>query len=175
MSNVINVVTYSPSPTDAYFFDNNIWMLLHCPIANAREKEQRIFSSFLSQAITRKCTIFINAIVLSEFANAYLKLDFHQWQDAGGSDWTSYRLEKRFVETIAEIKNAISKILKMCQRGNDDFNAIDIDKVLGGYGQIDFNDSYYLELCSRKKWKLVTQDRAIVNSSTTVAILTALQ
>lgn len=73
---VVNINDYQIKEGDSFFFDNNIWMYVFCPIGNYAGKRQRIYSKFLNYVLSREKHIFINSLVLSEFSNRYLRLDW---------------------------------------------------------------------------------------------------
>jgi len=162
-ANIIDIRSYSPRSSDLFLFDNNIWMYLFCPLANYNQKRQEIYSSFLQSVNTANSTIFTNSMVLSEFANRYLRMDFGQWKDKVGRLDADFKRNfvgtDHYSETVEEIKIQIQKILKICERTTDSFNAVDISNVFEHFKKIDFNDSYYLELSRLNNWKMVTDDR----------------
>ena len=65
---------------DNFFFDNNIWIFLFCPIGNHDKNKQKIYSSFLQSVRQANATIWINSLVISEFANVSIKLDYNLWK-----------------------------------------------------------------------------------------------
>ncbi|RCW31302.1 type II toxin-antitoxin system VapC family toxin [Marinilabilia salmonicolor] len=162
-ANIIDIRSYSPSSSDLFLFDNNIWMYLFCPLANYNHKRQEIYSTFLQSVRTANSTIFINSMVLSEFANSYLRMDFGQWKDEVGNPDADFKRSfvgtPRYSETVEEIKVQMHSILKICERTTDSFNAVDMSHIFGHFQAIDFNDSYYLELSRINRWKMVTDDR----------------
>jgi len=161
--NALDIRHYSPRSSDVLFFDNNIWMYLFCPLGNFNKPRQTVYSSFLQSIQTAKSTIFINSLVLSEFANRYFRIDFEQWKNNTHNYSAEYKKEyigsEKYRETAEEIVIQIKKIIKICCKAPDDFNAIDLDKVLAHLEIIDFNDSYFFELACSKKWKIVTDDQ----------------
>ncbi|WP_462319702.1 PIN domain-containing protein [Marinilabilia sp.] len=162
-ANIIDIRSYTPSSSDLFLFDNNIWMYLFCPLGNYNQKRQDIYSSFLQSVKTASSTIFINSMVLSEFANSYLRMDFGQWKNDVGIPYADFKKSfvgsDRYSETVEEIKIQMQRILKLCDRTTDSFNAVDMSNIFGHFQAIDFNDSYYLELSRINKWKMVTDDR----------------
>jgi hypothetical protein len=63
--------------------------------------------------------------------------------------------------------------LKIAEKGNDDFNALQFDNILSEFGNCDFNDSYYLEMARYKKWKIVTDDADLFkNNKLNIEIIT---
>lgn len=176
MSNILYTNSYDPSSSDIFFFDNNIWMFLFCPIGNVNRKLQDEYSKFLSTINRRRCAIFINSLVLSEFANRCLRLDYDLWKKLPvnlGKDFKrDYSLTNQYFDTVIGIKSAISQIMHFAIKGNDNFNSIDFNCVLANFGKVDFNDSYYVQLCIERNWKFVTEDHAIRNLPSSVTIVT---
>lgn len=164
---ILDIQSYEPRSSDIFFFDNNIWMFLYCPISGYYKSKQQIYSKFLQKVTSAGAGIFINSLILSEFANANFRLDFDLWKKEESKFEASYKKDFvgsfRYKETAEEIKSSIHQILKLCEKSSDDFNAVDFPRVLNHLNSIDFNDSYYLELASLKNWKIVTDDRDFVN------------
>ncbi|MCZ2615798.1 hypothetical protein ACRFA2_04625 [Bacteroides hominis] len=160
---VCNISGYTPSSTDTYLFDNNIWMFIFCPIANVLKKKQREYSSFLQSILSVKASIFVTSMILSEFANAYLRLDYDLWKKDTRQYSANYKKDylksERYRETSKEVISSIKAILKLTEAMPDDFHMINIDNILTLFEKIDFNDSYYIELCKTKSLKIVTDDR----------------
>ena len=162
---IIDIKDYSVKSSDIFFFDNNIWMFLFCPLASYQEKKQKYYSSFLQEINTSQSTIFICSLVLSEFANRYLRMDYEQWKEENQKydiDFKQFIGTPRYKETVIEVQASINKIMKFCEKSSDNFNAIDINNVTKHLTEIDFNDSYYIELAKKGNWKIVTDDRDFV-------------
>lgn len=162
-----NTTDYNPTFNDSFFFDNNIWMYLFCPLSNYNKSKQRAYSSFYQKIISRDATIFINSLVLSEFSNAYLRLDFELWKKETKNYGANFKMDyvgnKRYLETVNEIVANIQNILKFSEKSPDDFNAVNLDNITKSLENIDFNDSYYIELARMKNWFIVTDDSDFVN------------
>ena len=166
-ANLIDINSYTPNPNDSFFFDNNVWMYLFCPLGNFNTNKQSAYSSFLQRITSSKCSLFVNSMVLSEFANSYLRLDFSQWKDAtknyGAVFKQDYVGTQQYKDTADEIRIHIKSITGLCERITDGFNNISLDNVLNHFQNIDFNDSYYIELGKVWKWKFVTDDGDFTN------------
>lgn len=179
MANVHAIDTYNASFSDRFFVDNNVWMFLFCPIGNYEKKKQEKYSSFIANLISNKRTIFVNSLVLSEFSNAYLRIDFNIWkrkpENAGKVEYKrNFVGTDHFNKTIEEVKNSIKKILSFSERGNDEFNSVLLDNIFRELGPCDFNDSYYIELGRLKKYKIVTDDSDFfIKSKAGIDVITA--
>ena len=73
MINIIKSQDFKAQAKDKYYFDNNIWMYILCPIGNYNQDLQVKSSKILSQIKSIGASIYINQLVLSEFANAYIR------------------------------------------------------------------------------------------------------
>lgn len=169
-NNILKIDTYQAKATDTFFFDNNVWMYVFCPLANFNGKRQAAYSKFLQYILSRNLHIYINSLVLAEFSNRYLKLDFDLCNKSENPQiYRSFKKDyvgsPQFEKTITDIKTFLIKIIKLCQRGSDEFNSIDIDDVFKLFEKIGFNDSYYLYLSKKKNWIVVTDDSDLTNKN----------
>jgi predicted nucleic acid-binding protein len=163
---VIDITQYSPKSLDIFFFDNSVWMYLFCPLGSYNSHKQKYYSSFLQRIKTSKSTIFISSLVLSEFANRYLRMDFERWKIETNNPTAVYKRDfigiERYNDTIEEIKRNINQIMLFCDKSHDNFNAIELNSVFQHLSIIDFNDSYYIELAKLGHWKIVTDDKDFI-------------
>jgi predicted nucleic acid-binding protein len=147
-----------------FLFDTNIWMFLFCPIANYKEKKQEAVSKFLERTISAPHSIiFITSTTVSEFANAFLRLDWSLWKEETNNHGANFKKDyfqtdrcKSTRSTIAHILR--TKIFPLTQKYSDSFNAIDIEAVLQLYNTLDYNDALFYHYCQRNNWHLVSDD-----------------
>ena len=178
MASVFRIQNYEPKSSESYFLDTNIWIYLFCPIANSKRHEQNIYSNFFKLLTQSDHMIFVSSLILSEFANRYLRIDFDLWKKSTSNYSADYKRDfvgsNHFLNTVSDVKQALKMILTKSERATDDFNAINLDNVLSEFGKSDFNDSYYLTLAKSKKWKIVTHDADFFkDNSRDVDIITA--
>ena len=66
---------------------------------------------------------------------------------------------KDYEKDLSEVKTMLESIcsIDFVQKYSDNFNGVSINNIINHF-QIDFNDAYYLELCSKNNWILVTSD-----------------
>lgn len=164
-NSIIKLSTYTAKSDDIFFFDNNIWMFLFCPLANySKGRKQYEYSSFFKSLLSRKLHIYTNSLVLSEFANRYLKLDFEivKKDPSQAGKYNNFKKDyvgsDRYKKTSKEVRKYLTQILTICQKSSDEFNSIDINNILNLFETIGFNDSYYAHLACNKNWKIVTDD-----------------
>lgn len=163
---VTDITSYSPKSSDVFLFDTNIWIFLFCPLGGASKNQQQIYSSFLKSVKSSRSTIFINSLILSEFANTFLKIDFRLWEVSRRPEKLIYKRDyvgtSRYKETVKLVTCSINEILRFCDKGTDNLNSLGIDRILSRFQQIDFNDSYYIELSAFSKYKIVTDDHDFI-------------
>ena len=143
-----NVKDYEPKSTDSYFFDNNIWMYIFCPLGNYNKKRQRYYSNFLQKIKRSDSCIFISSLILSEFSNRYLRIDFEMWKKENNSFEKEFKKDyvgsERYIQTVDEIKRHTKQIMSFCEKTSDSFNAINLENVHRHLEKIDFNDQKVL-------------------------------
>lgn len=170
----IKIQDFTPKYNQMFFFDNNIWMFLFSPIGNYEKNKQSSISNFLRLLKTSNCDIVLNSLIISEFSNANLRLDFNLWKNETKNYSADYKKDyltsSRYKNTEEVIESCINQILKLSERFSDNFNSINIENVLMNFKTIDFNDAYYLELCVQNNWFFVSDDGDFqkVNHSVTI-------
>lgn len=165
-NNILSIDDYRPKASDVFFFDNNIWMYLFCPLGNYNYKKQKAYSRFFENLLSRKLPIFINSLVLSEFSNRYLRLDYDLANQNDGKSATktypsfkrNYVGSERYIRIVKELKTSLSQIEKSCEKCSDEFNSINLNEVFTLFQKIGFNDSYYIYLSKKKNWIIVSDD-----------------
>lgn len=164
---------------DCFFFDNNVWMFLFSPISNANQWQQRVYSGLLRQIQSARATIFINSLVVSEYVNRSLRLAHSLWaqrQAKSGVRFLDFKRDFRPTEDFENAKKEISvemlDILSITERKPDDFNALNLDEILGAKG-MDFNDAYYANFCKLNRLILVTDDRDLQHTPLDIVVLTS--
>lgn len=173
-SNVFDMHSYEIKSNKTYFFDNNIWMFLFCPIGNINKVKQQKIASFLSNLITRNCSIITNGLIISEFSNAYLKLDFDLFKKDGNiaaKFKKDYFPTQKCFNTRLAIVSSLKQIEKVSMKYSDQYNSVSIENIYKKYLQLDFNDSYFLELCESNGWILVTDDKDFFDIETSAVIV----
>jgi len=175
----INLSTYTPKFNDQFFFDTNVWLLLFGSVANYQKNDQKIYSTFLGELLSRNSSIFISSLILSEYANVQLRRDFNQWKPKSGfvdpqfkKDFVGTQIYKDSVVVITQELNNIIK-LPIVVRTPDSFNALSLDHILADFEVLDFNDSYIAELSSFNNCKVVTNDRDFFKIANKIDVLSA--
>ena len=163
MATTNKITNYRVTSSDLYFFDNNVWMYIFGPIASSNRNKQNVYSSFFKQIQSYKATIFINSLVISEYANSCLRLNFNQWKKTNKNEGADYKRDyistEHYKESAKDVITNLKLILKFSERHPDDFNAFSMDDLFNNLTVIDFNDNYYANFCIKNKFKIVTDDK----------------
>jgi predicted nucleic acid-binding protein len=161
-NNIIQFKDLSPKSSQQFIFDTNVWMFLYCPLADFKKEKQQNASKLLSYIISAQSKIIITSLILAEFSNAFLRLDFEQWrklpENVSGKFKKDYFETNRSKETRNTIESSIKQILKIAERYPDNFNNININLILNAYKKVDFNDGYILLLSKTNNWNIITDD-----------------
>jgi hypothetical protein len=175
-NNIIPFKKYKFSSNKTYFFDNNVWISLFAPLINVNEEQQKNASSFLMDITSCNSQVILNSLVLSEFTNRFLRFDFDRWKSETQNPTANYKRDykqsQRFKDILVETKSIIRKIVNIgfVEKYPDNFNSINIENIINNF-DIDFNDAYFLELCSKNNWILVTSDNDFDNIDKGITII----
>lgn len=176
---VDNLKDHTVSPMNCYLFDTNVWLYLYGPMAGSEKRKQTQYSRLLRDIIDRKAGLFITSMVLSEYINRVLRIEFEQWKKQTGNRNADYKRDYRpttdFEESLADVKAQVKDILSnVPQRRPDDFNHIDIDGIVNSMSNsADFNDVYLVRCCELGKMCFVSDDKDIVNIPSTIKLVQA--
>lgn len=179
MAKVERIKDFEVKSGDCFFFDNNVWMILFSPISGAKEKQQKIYSKLLRNIQSARATIFINSLIVSEYINRSLKLNYAFWRDRefkSGNRLVDYKKDfrpsKDFEIAQEEAYQEMSVILSLAHRKPDDFNALDLGRIMKAKG-MDFNDAYYADFCRLNRLIFVSDDKDLQTCTLDITILTA--
>jgi predicted nucleic acid-binding protein len=167
---VHSIESYDFPEDKSYFFDTNIWLYIYGPIGWPDERSD-VYSRALKGIKNSNGTIYINCLIISEFINAFSRIEFKQQ-----SDFTRY---KEFRNSLAyraiaqDIAYNVRKILKNTLTCDPELQAIDLPAVMDLFeqGKYDFNDLLFAQICHAKGLVFVTHDRDF--SDLEVEVLTA--
>jgi predicted nucleic acid-binding protein len=172
--NRIDITQYNPKSTDHFLFDNNVWVYIFSPIGNHNPYAVDKFSDFFGKVIDCGAKVYVPSIILSEFYNTNIRLDFNIWRNKEDKDFKKdYRPLERFKENSKLIVNSIeSQILGVGTKLDDKLTEIKIEEISNRVEKLDFNDSYLVGLALMNNLKLVTNDKDFLSINDDIDILT---
>ena len=163
---IYNLLHYNiPVNEDLQFvFDTNIWLFLYSNIHEDREREINAYSKLFEEVIDNDHQIALPGLIISEFTNVLLRADYNLIKDLIGDD--KYSFKKDYVKSnyyknkVNEINYLIEEILNIDNvfKLNDNFENINLEKVKNNFNEIDWNDSFLLEIVKKYNYKLVSND-----------------
>ena len=154
---VSHVEYYAFTSEDELFLDTNIWLFIYGP-QDPASTQMYAYSSAFRHILEARSRIYIDALVISEFINAYAR---QQWYlIAPDTKFKEFRNSPLFNPVAQEIADNTKRVLNHCSRIESRFETLDIDGLMNEYaeGGVDFNDQVIRKLCNSRGLKLVTDD-----------------
>jgi hypothetical protein len=163
---ILDISNYSIKSGDVFFFDNNIWMYIFCPIANYKKnKSQKTYSKFFDYALQSKAQLAINSLVISEFSHSCTRLAFNFYKNLPENLVKPLDFKRDYVGSedykinVKAILVQVKEILSVTTKYSDEFHIFHQSNIFEGFEDLGFNDCYYGEQSSKKSWILVTDDK----------------
>ena len=149
---------YNFTPQDKLFLDANIWLYLYGP-PKPRSHWVPIYSSVFNRILRAKSRIHIDVLVVSEFINAYARLEW-QFVARHFNSFKNFRSSSYFKPVAEDIAADVELVLSYCSKIESSFIALPINALLAdsATGNLDFNDQVITELCKSNGFMLITND-----------------
>lgn len=154
---MINFTSVYIEESDNVFIDTNILIFLFSPsFVNSREFQVEKYSSIMSLLIQKKCKLFINELVVSEFINRCMRIDFERNFNKNNDKnfKRDYRKSQEYKDTLKIVINELNKFLKFSKQINDDFINFEISENI----EADFNDLIIADTVKKNNLKLLSDD-----------------
>lgn len=154
---------YKIDKDEKVFIDTNILIFLFSPeFVSSREYQVDKYSKILELLIINNNELYINSLVISEFINRCLRIDFEKnFQDKNRTkDFKKeYRDSTTYIQTLRIIKREIKKFLKLnVKQIHDNFDKVDILEELDSLDKLDFNDLMIVKSIETYGLKLLSDD-----------------
>lgn len=178
MKTIIDINNYTPLKTDKFIFDTNIWLYLYCPLGDYKKFVIKKYENFLVKIIKCNSSIFLPSLILSEFINRYIRLDFNIKNKINPTKFSDfkkdYRPSSEFLDTIKVVQATIrQQIIKITKNISDDFSSYDLTYIINNVDQLDYNDLCIEEIASISNYKVVTDDKDFKITSKSIEVLTS--
>ena len=149
---------YNFTPQDKLFLDANIWLYLYGP-PKRRSYWRSIYASVFNRILRAKSRIHIDVLVVSEFINAYARLEW-QFVARHFNSFKNFRSSSYFKPVAEDIAADIELVLSYCSKIESSFIALPMNALLADYvtGNLDFNDQVITEVCKSNRFTLITND-----------------
>ena len=146
-----------------FFFDTNVWLHINGPFIDPRSEKLRTYSSLLKNILANGGIVVIDALVMAEFVNRFLRDNHKVLVNAGEAEanFKAFRATPKYQEITSSLADELYHLLRNTQKINTDFAAIDMDECVAKFAenQADFNDVMYWRSCLSQGLCLVTDDR----------------
>lgn len=162
-----NISHYTFNENETLLIDANIWLYLFPAPSDSQNRFIQQYSlAFKHIRASKKVTIAISSLVLSEYLNRYCRIEYDARCKIDLAYKMNYPSFKKFRQStdyllIGQQAASFAKaILKLCNKIDDDFSISNTTQILKDFesGNTDFNDALIADCCSRHGWKLVTHD-----------------
>jgi predicted nucleic acid-binding protein len=155
---VHSVEDYDFSDGQHFFFDTNIWLYIYGPISFPDWRSD-VYSRALKEIRDSEGSIYINCMIISEFINAFARIEFKQQSEFG--KYKEFRNSPDFRHIAEDISHNLKKILKSTLTCDPDLVGIKLPEIMDTFeeGRYDFNDLVFAEICRAKDLIFVTHDR----------------
>ncbi|MFW6256411.1 MAG: hypothetical protein ACOC54_06280 [Candidatus Sumerlaeota bacterium] len=119
-----DIETYRFSKHDRFLVDANVLLLVYGPIGPEGDSRVGKYSRAIKNAITAKSQMYVDAVVMTEFANRYLHLRKNQTEGWQSRKMKEFREADSYAEVAEEMLSGIKAILKRFQPLDTPFSGI---------------------------------------------------
>lgn len=147
---IINIDTHVPVEGEHYFLDCNVLMYMFYPNGSYASDLIAAYSCLISNIIASNADIFITDMLISEFINTYIQVEFHRL--AALNNWphnkkyfkNTFKLLPEYSNILREIKCILERqLFPISKRLDVKFSEISLDNIFDNPQTFDFNDLYY--------------------------------
>jgi predicted nucleic acid-binding protein len=159
MPEVLDIRDHLFSSSDRLFFDANIWLYIYGPLACSHPGLQSVYSRALDRMLRAACPIYLDAIVLSEYANRFVRVE----KEAGGygdMDFKVYRGTDHYRDVAEAVADSIKRIDVLCNHCDSGFEDADVYEMMDRFREEsrDLNDLMIEHTCRTGGLTPVTHD-----------------
>jgi len=155
---------YTLNQGESFIVDTNVWIYLFSPFST----NDFGYQNFLSEAQNKKCKLFINSQIISEYINVICRTAYENYVRANGLTKNRFKFKRDYQQTTdfyhyyqlacESVKNDILKYSKISP-----IKLWHIRNSLNDYHQMkDYNDLLYTKM-TKEKIKIVSHDKDFGN------------
>ena len=151
---------YVFSKGEPVLIDANVWLYLQPPAAQPAPGFAWRYSRALKNLLGAGATPVIESLVLSEYLNRYLRLEYDGAWRRAYPKFKDFRKSGDFAPLAQSAVADAREILKLAAPHDTLLSSSDIPAILAETesGTLDFNDGVLVETCRLRGWKLLTND-----------------
>jgi predicted nucleic acid-binding protein len=151
---------YAYQKDEHVLIDANVWIYLQPPAAQPPPGFAWRYSKALKNLLSAGATPVIESLVLSEYLNRYLRIEFEGAWRGVYKTFKNFRLSGDFAPLAKSAVADARTILKLTAPHDNLLSSSDIPAILAETeaGRLDINDGMLVETCRLHGWKLLTND-----------------
>lgn len=155
-----DAATYDFVDGESILADANVWLYLQPPAAQPAPSWTNAYSSVFSRLLRAKARPAVDALILSEYFNRYVRIEYEASWKATYPKFKDFRKSPDSAGVLQAATAEIEQILKTSLACTTSLADIDLPTVLGAVrnGSVDFNDALLIQICRINDWKLLTHD-----------------
>lgn len=155
-----DAASYAFQSGEQILLDANVLLYLQPPISQTPPGYARQYTSALKSLLAAGAHPVIEALVLSEYLNRYLRLEFDVSWKPKYQKFKDFRCSSDFPSVAKDAVADARYILKRVTLGDTPLTRVDLGSILSETeaGSMDLNDGVLLETCRLFGWKLLTND-----------------
>jgi predicted nucleic acid-binding protein len=174
---ILKIDTYTPKATDRFLLDTNVLLYLFCPTAANDPTKAAPYSNFLLRARQAGSELCFSALILSEFVNRYLRLDFEAFKVSNPTaiDFKrDFRPSTDYLTSVSELESAVKTyIYNLAIPLDDKFHLMGVGSLFADLENSDFNDNHCCAMAEAEGLIVVSEDRDWYVHRHRVNVLTA--
>jgi len=164
---IIDIRSHVPESKNVYFLDCNVLMYLHYTNGSYAAATIYDYSRLVTQIIGAHAKILITDVLLSEFINTYIQVEFHRladincWPHSKQYFKHHFKLSADYATILQEIEYIITRqLFPVCELVNCEFSGFGdkLSTLFSRANTFDFNDRYYAYEMSKYHAFIVSND-----------------
>lgn len=92
----INLTSYNIQTNESFIVDTNVWIYLFSPFSNTSYG----YENFLTTAQIKKCKLFVNSQIISEYINVICRTAYNQYLRTNGLQSRNFKFKKHYQQTL---------------------------------------------------------------------------
>lgn len=155
-----DAMKYAFTKGEPILIDANVWLYLQPPAAQPPPGFAWRYSSTLKSILGAGATPVIESLVLSEYLNRYLRLEYNAEWRVAYPRFKDFRKSRDFAPLAQAAVADAKQILSLASPQDTLLSATNLTEILEETekGTLDFNDGVLVENCRQNGWKLLTND-----------------
>ena len=155
-----DISKYNFQEGENIFVDANIWLYLFPAPVNPNNKKLKIYSKEFARMQGKNVNLFTDVLILSEYLNRYSRIEYEANYKTNYPRYKDWRISQDFVNVGSIAANFTKQILKLSNLHDISSSAFNMQEIINNFSvaKTDFNDAIFIEICSKKSMKILTDD-----------------